>query len=50
MNNVESAKKAFHEALITGEQMLPQGKIIWDEYAFITVGFELTLKEMGVNL
>ncbi len=50
MNNVESVKKAFHEARITGEQLLSQGKITWDEYAATMVGYELTLKEMGVEL
>ncbi len=50
MNNVESVKKAFHEARIAGEKLLSQGKITWDEYAFSMIGYELTLKAMGVNL
>ncbi len=50
MRTVGQVKKAFHEARIEGEQLLSQGKITWDEYAAMMIGFELTLKEMGVNL
>jgi hypothetical protein len=50
MNTVESVKKAFREARIAGEQMLSQGKITWDEYAATMIGYELILKNMGVNL
>ena len=50
MTTVEQVKKAFHEARIVGEKMLSQGKITWDEYAATMVGYELILKDMGVNL
>jgi len=50
METVEQVKKAFHEARIVGEQLLSQGKITWDEFVFTMVGFELQLKEMGVDL
>ncbi len=50
MTTVEQVKKAFHEARIAGEQLLNQGKITWDEYAATMVGYELILKNMGVNL
>jgi hypothetical protein len=50
MTNVESVKKAFHKARIEGEKLLSQGKITWDEYAFIMLGFEAKLRSMGVNL
>jgi hypothetical protein len=50
MTNVESVKKAFHKARIDGEKLLSQGKITWDEYAFIMLGFEAKLQSMGVNL
>ncbi len=50
MTTVEQIKKAFREARIAGEQLLRQGKITWDEYAATMIGFELTLKEMGVSL
>ncbi len=50
MNTIESVKKAFHEARIAGEQLLSQGKITWDEYAAIMIGYESILKNMGVIL
>ncbi len=50
MDTIEKVKKAFHEARIVGEKLLSQGKITWDEYAATMVGFELILKEMGVEL
>ncbi len=50
MTTVEQVKKAFREARIAGEQLLSQRKITWDEYAATMVGFELILKEMGVDL
>jgi hypothetical protein len=50
MTNVESVKKAFHKARIEGEQLLSLGKITWDEYAFIMLGFEVKLRSMRVNL
>jgi hypothetical protein len=50
MDTIEQVKKAFHEARIAGEQLLNRGKITWDEYAATMVGFELILKEMGVDL
>ncbi len=50
MTTVEQIKKAFREARIEGEQLLSQGKITWNEYAFIMQGFEAKLRSMGVNL
>ncbi len=50
MTTVEHVIKAFHEARIVGEKMLSQGKITWDEYAAKMVGYELILKNMGVNI
>lgn len=50
MNTIEQVIKAFREARIVGEKLLSQGKISWDEYAATMVGFELILKEMGVDL
>ncbi len=50
MNNVESVKKAFHEARITGEKKLSQGKIAWDEFAAEMLNFEAKLRSMGVVL
>lgn len=50
MANRNEVIKAFREARIAGEKLLSQGKITWDEYAFSMIGYELTLKQMGVNL
>jgi hypothetical protein len=50
MTNVESVKKAFRESRIAGEYKLSQGKITWDEYAFVMLGFEAKLRSMGVVL
>ena len=50
MNNVEQIKKAFHKARIAGEQLLSQGKISWEQYAFSMVGYELALRELGEGL
>ncbi len=50
MNNVESVKKAFHEARITGEKLLSQGKITWDEFAAEMLNYETKLRSMGVVL
>ncbi|VVB85643.1 Uncharacterised protein [uncultured archaeon] len=50
MTNKTEIIKAFREARIAGEKLLSQGKISWEQYASTMVGFELTLREMGVNL
>ncbi len=50
METIKDVQKAFHEAVIVGEQKLSQGKIAWDQYAFTMVGFEAKLQSMGVNL
>ncbi len=50
METIKDVQKAFHEAVIAGEQKLSLGKITWDEYAFIMLGFEAKLRSMGVVL
>jgi len=50
METIEHVKKAFREARIVGEHLLSNGKITWDQYAFIMVGYETILKEMGETL
>lgn len=47
MTNKNEVIKAFRKARIVGENLLSQGKITWNEYAFSMIGFELSLKEMG---
>jgi hypothetical protein len=50
MENRTEVIKAFREARIAGEQLLSQGRITWDEFAFTMTGFEQVLKEMGEEL
>ncbi len=50
MEDVESIKKAFREARIAGEKKLSEGEITWDQYAFVMLGFETKLQNMGVVL
>ncbi len=53
MNDVESVKKAFHEASIAGEKRLLATKTTqefnaeWEKFSFTMVSFELILREMG---
>jgi hypothetical protein len=50
METIKDVQKAFHKAVIEGENKLSQGKITWDDYAFIMLGFEAKLRSMGVVL
>ncbi len=50
MTNTTEITKAFREARIAGEQLLQQGKISWDEFAFIMLGYEQALRELGEDL
>lgn len=50
METIKDVQKAFHNARVAGEKLLSQGKITWEEFTFTMVGFELQLREMGVNL
>lgn len=50
MENVKQIQKAFRESRIAGEKMLSDGRISWEDFAFVMVGFELQLKSTGVNL
>jgi hypothetical protein len=50
METIKDVQKAFHKAVIEGEKLLRQGKITWDQYAFVMLGFEAKLRSMGVVL
>ncbi len=50
METIKDVQKAFREARIAGEQLLEQGKITWEEFAGTMAGYELILRNMGVNL
>ena len=47
MESVKDVSKAFREARIVGEKLLEQGRITWEGYAFVMIGFEEKLKSMG---
>ena len=50
METVEQVKKAFREARIAGEQLLEAGRITWEQFSFVMLGYETQLRSMGVNL
>ncbi len=50
METIKDVQKAFHEAVIAGENKLSQGKITWDEFVAEMLGFEAKLRSMGVVL
>ncbi len=50
METIKDVQKAFHEAVIEGEQKFSQGKISWDEFADKMRDFEAKLRSMGVVL
>jgi hypothetical protein len=47
MESVTDISKAFREARIVGEKLLEQGRITWQRYAIVMIGFEEKLKSMG---
>ncbi len=47
MESVKDILKAFRQARIVGVKLLEQGKITWESYAAVMIGFEETLKDMG---
>ncbi len=47
MESVKDISKAFREARIVGEKLLEQGRITWESYAVIMIGFEEKLRSMG---
>jgi hypothetical protein len=50
MKDKTEITKAFRQARIVCEQLLSNGKITWDDYAFKMLGYEQALRELGVNL
>jgi hypothetical protein len=47
MESVKDISKAFIQARIVGEKLLEQGRITWESYAIVMIGFEEKLKTMG---
>lgn len=50
MENRQDVIKAFREARKVGEKLLSEGKICWDDFAYVMIGFEAKIQSMGVNL
>ncbi|KAB2945269.1 MAG: hypothetical protein OI860_00635 (plasmid) [Candidatus Methanoperedens sp.] len=50
MESIEDVKKAFRQARIVGEELLSKGKMTWDSFAAMMVGFEQKLREMGQEI
>ncbi len=53
LNNMEKKQdiiNSFRKSRIVGEKLLSEGKITWEDYASTMVGFEIVLRDMGVNL
>lgn len=46
---IEQTIKAFRKARREGAELLSQGKINFDQYAFVMIGFEAQLKNLGVD-
>jgi hypothetical protein len=47
MESVEDISKAFRQARIVGEKLLEQGRITWQGYIIVMIGFEEKLKSTG---
>jgi len=50
MRDRENCINAFRKARIKGEELLSQGKITWEEFCFVMLGFEQDLRDSGVQL
>ncbi len=47
MESVKDISNAFREARIAGEKPLEKGRITWEGYAIVMIGFEEKLKSIG---
>jgi hypothetical protein len=47
MESVKDISNAFRQARIVGEKLLDQGRITWEMYAIVMIGFENKLRSMG---
>lgn len=47
---IENVTASFRKARKEGAQMVSQGRITWDDYAFMMIGFEAELRQLGVDL
>ncbi len=47
---IENVTAAFRKARKEGEQMMNEGRLCWEDFVFIMVGYEEQLKTLGANL
>ncbi len=47
MESVEDISKAFRQARIVAEKLLEKGRITWEGYSVVMIGFEEKLKSLG---
>jgi len=47
---IENVTAAFKKARIEGNQMLSSGRITWEDFVFIMVGFEDQLRRLGKSV
>ena len=46
----ENVTAAFKKARKEGEQMLESGRITWEDFVFVMVGYEEQIRQLGKNL
>ncbi len=47
---IENITGAFRKARKEGAKMLEDGRITWEDFSFVMIGFEDDLKKAGVEL
>jgi len=47
---IENVTAAFGKARKEGEQMLKSGRITWDDFVFVMIGFEEQLRQLGKSV
>lgn len=47
---IENMKTAFRKARIEGAEMLESGRISWEDFSFVMLGFEQELRSLGVEI
>ncbi len=50
MEKKQDIINSFRKSRMIGEQLLSEGRITWEDYASTMAGYELVLRDMGVNL
>jgi len=47
---IENVTAAFGKARKEGEKMLQDGRITWDDFVFVMIGFEDQLRQLGKSV